>query len=171
MNLPDESLLGRELGLGASSGDLEPGLAARIGRLMHEQPFGVLCTQGQTQPYGSLVAFACSADLDAVAFATLVTTRKYRLLSACRRVALLVDSRSSHPGDMLQIEAVTATGEAVELDGDAAASWTAALGARHPNLKGFVAAPTCAVFRVDITRYFHVARFQEVRQWVPPAAG
>jgi hypothetical protein len=32
-----------------------------------------------------------------------------------------------------------------------------------------VKADTCALFRVDIVRFLHVVRFQEVSQWVPTA--
>jgi hypothetical protein len=38
---------------------------------------------------------------------------------------------------------------------------------RHPQLRAFVTAESCAVFRLEVFRFFHVARFQEVRQWVP----
>jgi hypothetical protein len=39
--------------------------------------------------------------------------------------------------------------------------------ARHPYLKSFVNAASCALFRVDAVRFLHVARFQEVSQWLP----
>jgi hypothetical protein len=32
----------------------------------------------------------------------------------------------------------------------------------------FVCAPSTALIRIDILRYFHVTRLQEVYQWVPP---
>jgi len=32
-----------------------------------------------------------------------------------------------------------------------------------------VKAATCALFRVDVVRFLHVARFQEVNQWIPSA--
>ena len=171
MNIPDEPLLGRQAEANPEGEAAEPGLAERIGLLVREQPYGVLCTQGQTQPYGSLVAYTASDDLCHAVFSTLTTTRKYRLLSQCRRVSLVVDSRSSSPGSMLEIEAVTATGVASELRGDEALLWARRLTGRHPSLRSFVAAPTCALFRIDIARYFHVVRFQEVRQWVPASAG
>ena len=38
---------------------------------------------------------------------------------------------------------------------------------RHPYLQSFVKAATCALFRIDVVRFLHVSRFQEVRQWVP----
>ena len=171
MDIPDEPILRRQTEADPEGEAAEPGLAERIGRLMREQPYGVLCTQGQTQPYGSLVAFAAGEDLCHAVFSTLTSTRKYRLLSQCRRISLVVDSRANNPGSMLEIEAVTATGEVSELCGDAARTWAERLTGRHPALRAFVAAPTCALFRIDIARYFHVVRFQEVRQWVPASAG
>jgi heme iron utilization protein len=69
-----------------------------IRRLVDGQLYGVLCTQGQGQPYGSLVAYAMTPDLDSAVFATQKATRKYRLLSGCAHVALVVDNRSALPG-------------------------------------------------------------------------
>jgi hypothetical protein len=53
----------------------------RIRWLLTEQSYAVLCTQSQSQPYGSLIAFAASDDLKTIVFATPVATRKYRLLT------------------------------------------------------------------------------------------
>ena len=39
--------------------------------------------------------------------------------------------------------------------------------ARHPQLRAFVAADSSALFQIEIIRFFHVVRFQEVQQWVP----
>ena len=143
-------------------------LRDQIVRLVREQPYAVLCTQGGGQPYGSLVALAVTADLSAAVFATPITTRKYRLLCDCDHVALVIDSRSRSSEDMMQIEAITATGRARQVSPGAEFEQEAnLLVSRHPQLKGFVRSPTTAVFHVDILRYFHVTRFQEVRQWTP----
>lgn len=146
----------------------DPTVRERISRLLNEQPFAVLCTQGGGQPYGSLVAYAVSEDLKAATFATPVATRKFRLLSECDRVALVVDSRAKFPDDMMKVEAITATGRAVQLNpGPEFDRWADLLTARHPQLKSFVADPSSALFRVDITQYLYVTRFQEVYQWIP----
>jgi hypothetical protein len=47
--------------------------------------------------------------------------------------------------------------------------WAELLVGRHPYLKSFVNTATCALFRVDVVRFLHVARFQEVNQWIPAA--
>ena len=55
--------------------DAEPrAVREQIRALIDEQPFAVLCTQGGGQPYGSLIAFAPSDDLLAIAFATPVAS-------------------------------------------------------------------------------------------------
>lgn len=147
----------------------EESLSFRIKKLVNTQPYAVLCTQGEQHPYGSLVAFAMKEDLGKAVFSTPVTTRKFQLLSQCDRVALLIDNRCQHPDNMMEVEAVTATGQAKRIDGGKDFEyWSRILAARHSYLDGFVQSPTVALFCIDIVRYFHVVRFQEVRQWIPP---
>ena len=136
--------------------------------LLMEQSYAVLCTQSQSQPYGSLIAFAASDDLKTIVFATPVATRKYRLLTECENVALVIDSRATFPSDMMGIEAVTATGRARVVGvGTEFDCWAGLLIARHPHLATFVKAQSSALVCVEVVRYLHVGRFQEVRQWVP----
>ena len=92
------------------SGHERVDVAAKIKRLVETQPFTALCTQGQGQPYGSLVAYAMADDLRYATFATPRATRKFRLLSECDQVALLIDNRPEFPNELMKIEAVTATG-------------------------------------------------------------
>ena len=150
----------------------DPSLQARIRDLVEGQPYAVLATQGDQQPYGSVIAVALSEDLARAAFCTSRATRKYGLLESCDRVALVIDDRSKHGDDIRRVSAVTATGRATELaPGPDRDRWHAALRARHPYLEEFLDAPSCAIFVVDIVRYLHVVRFQEVSQWVPRAGG
>jgi hypothetical protein len=152
--------------------DEEPRLLESIRRLVFAEPFAVLCTQAGGQPYASLVAFAFSADLKSFAFATPVATRKYRLLSECDHVALLVDNRGRFPDDMMKVSAVTVTGRAGQVEpGAGFEPWADLLTGRHPYLTSFVQAPSTALFRVQVVRYLHVTRFQVVRQWIPASNG
>lgn len=169
----DEPALGPEFdaALPSTTCDDSDVLASIQGLIRHE-PFAVLCTQAGGQPYGSLVAFAISDDLRHFVFATPVATRKYRLLSECDHVALLVDNRGRFPDDMMQVGAVTVTGQASQVQpGTEFEPWAALLTRRHPYLHAFVHAPSTALFRVGVVRYLHVTRFQEVRQWIPTANG
>jgi nitroimidazol reductase NimA-like FMN-containing flavoprotein (pyridoxamine 5'-phosphate oxidase superfamily) len=145
-------------------------LPERIRDLVEHESYAVLATQGDTQPYGSVIALVVSADLTQAAFCTSRATRKYGLLEQCDRVALVIDDRSKHGDDIQRVSAVTATGRAAELaPGPNRDHWQAKLLARHPYIEEFLVSPSCAIFLVDIVRYLHVARFQEVSPWVPPA--
>jgi len=168
----DEPVLGPGFDAPFSVPAEEPIVLESIQALVHREPFAVLCTQADGQPYGSLVAFAFSEDLKSFVFATPMATRKYRLLSECDHVALLVDNRGRFPDDMMKVSAVTVTGRASRVDPDAEFEQCAdLLTARHPYLKAFVQSPSTALFRVDVVRYLHVTRFQEVRQWIPASDG
>ena len=145
-----------------------PAVRDRIQQLADQQPYAVLCVQGEGQPYGALVAFAFSEDLQHAAFVTPVATRKYRLLSECDHVALVIDNRPNKADELMEIEAVTVTGRSQMIErGPEFDKWAGLLVTRHPYLKTFVKAATCALFRVDVVRFLHVARFQEVNQWIP----
>ena len=168
MKNPDEPLFDSDDSTDPLSARSTPAAEDLIRRLVEKQPYAVLCVQGEGQPYGALVAFAFSEDLRHVVFATPVATRKYRLLSECSHVALLVDNRPDKAGELMEIEAVTATGRATQIEGGSEFDqWAGLLLDRHPYLKSFVQADSSALFRIDVVRFLHVMRFQEVRQWVP----
>ena len=170
MKNTDEPLLGNNDITGRPGATTDPAVRERIRHLIDSQPYAVLCVQGEGQPYGALVAFAFSDDLCHAAFVTPIATRKYRLLSECDHVALVIDSRQNNPGELMDLEAVTVTGRSHMIERGAEFDrWSGLLVTRHPYLKSFVNAATCALFRIDVVRFLHVARFQEVNQWVPAA--
>jgi uncharacterized protein YhbP (UPF0306 family) len=159
-----------ESGARGDNHESEEELRERIRRLVTDQPYGVLCTQGDGQPYGSMIAFAFAEDLTSFVFATPSATRKYKLLCECSHVALVVDNRSLHPDEMMKIEAMTVTGRACEIKkGPEFEKWAKLYVQRHPHLETFIRSKSSAMFRTDVTRYLHVSRFQEVRQWIPAA--
>ena len=166
----DEPLIGSERDPSAGEAVDRKDVVAGIRGLLTQQPFAVLCTQGGGQPYGSVVAYAVNAALDAAVFATGRATRKYSLLAGCDRVALVVDSRSAYPDQLMKVEALTATGRARELSDQERGPWAERLIDRHLQLRDFVTSPTTAVFKIEIVRYLYVTRFQEVHQWVPGSA-
>jgi uncharacterized protein YhbP (UPF0306 family) len=168
MKQPDEPIFDEKDIDDAAGTTAAPAVRDRIQRLADQQPYAVLCVQGQGQPYGALVAFAFSPDLRHAVFVTPIATRKYRLLSECDQVALVIDNRPNKADELMEIEAVTVTGRSLLVErGAEFDEWAGLLIARHPYLKSFVQAATCALFRVDVARFLHVARFQEVSQWIP----
>ena len=63
--------------------------------LFSSQKLAVLGTHQSGQPYGSLVAFAATADLKNLVFATTRATRKFANLQADSRVSMVLDNRSN----------------------------------------------------------------------------
>lgn len=170
MKNTDEPLLGNNGVVDVPPVSADSATRERIRHLIDEQPYAVLCVQGQGQPYGALVAFAFSQDLRHAVFVTPIATRKYRLLSECDHIALVIDSRSNNTDELMEIEALTVTGRSQMIERGAEFDrWSGLLVGRHPYLKSFVNAATCALFRIDVARFLHVARFQEVNQWIPAA--
>ena len=132
--------------------------------LFSRQRLGVLATHGDGGPYASLVAFAADADLGRLTFTTTRATRKYQLLTAEPRVAMLIDSRSDDDLDFHKAVAVTAVGPVAELEGTERDETLARFVERHPHLSGFAAAPTSALLALDVVTYFVVRRFQTVTE-------
>jgi nitroimidazol reductase NimA-like FMN-containing flavoprotein (pyridoxamine 5'-phosphate oxidase superfamily) len=170
MNNADEPLFNNSDITNSPAATVNPAIRERIQNLTDKQPYAVLCVQGGGQPYGALVAFAFSEDLRHAVFVTPVATRKFQLLSESDHVALVIDNRSSMVNELMEIEAVTVTGRSKMIErGSEFTRWAELLVGRHPYLKAFVNTATCALFRVDVVRCLHVARFQEVNQWIPAA--
>jgi len=140
----------------------------RLQQLLSGQRLGVLSSQNGGQPHASLVAFAATADLRHLVFATTRATRKYAYLKADARVALLVDNRAHRDADLHEAMAVTAYGRALELAGaERDAPLELYLG-KHPHLQEFVNAPSCALMAITVRTYSVVDRFQHVIELAVP---
>lgn len=148
--------------------EMEMTVEEGIRSLCEGESFAVLATQGEGQPYASLIGFATSPDLTHLVFATPKQTRKYALLEKDNRVALLVDNRASKTGSINHLSALTITGKGEiltkEEDKD---KWGKLLTDKHPYLSDFVASSATAIVVVQVYRYFYVRRFQEVTEWIP----
>jgi len=146
----------------------EPAIFEKLSELAHEQLFGVLCTQNEGQPYGSMIGLAFSDDLRYAVFATPKATRKYHNLKQCQNVALVVNNREKNPTELMKIAAFTATGKAEEItDISDRSRWGKILTDKQSYLKKFLESDTTALFRIRIIRYLYVCSFQEVREWLP----
>lgn len=138
-----------------------------ISNLLNTESFAVLATQGEGQPYTSLMSFKVTEDLKKIVFSTPQETRKFELLKQSDKVALLVDNRSQTPPSLNRISAVTITGKANIIPPEKAQKWADFLMEKHPYQKSFIFAPSTALVVVDVYRYFLVKRFQEVVEWSP----
>ena len=130
--------------------------------LFTSQPLAVLATHNKGQPYGSLVAFAATDDLNYLVFSTTRSTRKFANLSADPRVAMVIDNRSNHPSDLRFARAVTATGRAEEISRDDSENFMKIYLNKHPHLEDFVASPSSALITIRVEVYYLVTRFQNV---------
>jgi hypothetical protein len=130
--------------------------------LFRSQPLAVLATHNKGQPYGSLVAFAATEDLDYLVFSTTRSTRKFANLSADPRAAMVIDNRSNHPSDLRFARAVTATGRAEEIPKDTSGDFLGVYLNKHPHLEDFVSSPSCALIQIRVEIYYVVTRFQNV---------
>jgi nitroimidazol reductase NimA-like FMN-containing flavoprotein (pyridoxamine 5'-phosphate oxidase superfamily) len=133
-------------------------------KLFTSQLLAVLGTQGQSGPYGNLVAFAATDDLKSILFATTRSTRKYDNLMQTPRVAMVMDNRSNDEEDFHEAVAVTATGSVKEIEGAEKDALRSLFLSRHPYLIDFVSAPTCALLKVDVETYYIVRQFQKVME-------
>ena len=147
---------------------IEKTIEESIRELCQGEDFAVLATQGNDQPYTSLIGFVTTPDLKYVAFATPKQTRKYFLLESNKRVAFMVDNRASQLGSINYISAVTITGKARFLtEVQEEEHWGGMLIEKHPYLTDFIKSSATAIVVVEVYRYFYVRRFQEVAEWVP----
>lgn len=133
-------------------------------RLFRSQRLAVLATQLQDQPYGSLVAFMATDDLQHILFATSRATRKYAYISGNPRIAMVIDNRSNREIDFREATAVTATGVVTDLDGPDRQRFQELYLAKHPYLMDFVSSPDCALLKVNVETYYVVSQFQKVEE-------
>ena len=133
-------------------------------KVLREQKFAVLATDKARQPYGSLVAFVASEDFSSLFFATMRETSKFKNMTGNPRVALLADDRMNRGSDLKDAVAVTAVGEAREIGGPERASAVPAYLSKHPDLKGFIEDPRCALMKVSVSKYVIVSAFQNVEE-------
>ena len=137
-----------------------------LSRVLHEllatQNFGVLCTQGEGHPYGTVVCFAASDDLARIWFSTTRSTRKFTHIQNDNRVAFVIDNTLNQPSDLFEAMAATGTGDARELTGREREAASERYLAKHPHLKEFLASPNCALVEMRVETFHVVTRFQEV---------
>jgi nitroimidazol reductase NimA-like FMN-containing flavoprotein (pyridoxamine 5'-phosphate oxidase superfamily) len=131
----------------------------KIKKLLGEESLIVLSTYGAGGVYSGLVAFAATPDMENIIFATDRSTRKYRNLVENPRVALLVDNRA-RAGDFCNIEALTITGRAGEVNGTEREPLSEIYLGKNPHLEEFLKKKSCALIRIRIENHVLVSNFQ-----------
>jgi len=140
-------------------------VAGDIKELLKRQPLAVLATQGDGQPYTSLMAYAFTEDLRFLVVATTMSTRKHRNIAGESRVALLVDDRSNNGEDFQNATALTVVGEACEVGLDESEYYSGLYLKRHPALETFLASPSTVFFKIEVHNFLMVSRFEDVVEY------
>jgi heme iron utilization protein len=134
-------------------------------QLLRGERLGVLGTNHLGHAYTSLVAFVATDDVRRLYFATTRATRKYNNLAKDQQVAFLVDNRSRQQTVLYEAAALSAYGQAAEVSSEERDVALALYLDKHPELKTFVVSPSTALFRISITSYHLVQRFQNVTEF------
>jgi len=138
----------------------------RVKRMNETEYFAVLATDDDGCPYTSLVAYAITPDLKNIIFTTPRGTRKYKNILNSEHVALLIDNRQKTHKNIMETEAVTATGIARPVRrGKTWELYARIFLKKHPEFDDFVRSATTAIIAVDVAQYVHVGRFQTVTLW------
>jgi len=145
----------------------EQDLAGLLRDIFATEKVAVLATSAEGQPYGSLVAFAATGDLEQLLFATDRSTRKYVNLLNDPRVSLVIDNRREMKSGLSNALAVGAVGKAEELKGSDQEGMTEIYVSRHPYLADFVRSHEVAFFTVRVEYYVVSSFAQGVRLEMP----
>ncbi len=143
----------------------DSGIRKDIEGVLLSQRLAVLATERDGQPYSSLMAFSQSNDLAAIVVATGVATRKHINLLQESRVSLLIDTRSNNVSDFHKACAVTAIGKAERLLDKEYDDYRELYLNKHPYLESFLDAPTTSLFKITVSHYLIVNRFQNVMEY------
>ena len=145
----------------------EQDLSGLLRDMFATQKVAVLATSADGQPYGSLVAFAATEDLEELLFATARSTRKYGNLLSDPRVSLVIDNRGELRSGLSNALAVGAVGRAEELTGSEKEQKAEVFLSRHPYLAEFVGSHDIALFAVRVEYYVISSFAQGVRLEMP----
>ena len=145
----------------------EQDLSGLLRDMFVTQKVAVLATSAEGQPYGSLVAFAATEDLEELLFATARSTRKYGNLLSDPRVSLVVDNRGELKSGLSDALAIGAVGQAEELTGGEKERMAEVYVSRHPYLADFVGSHDIALFSVRVEYYVISSFTQGVRLEMP----
>jgi nitroimidazol reductase NimA-like FMN-containing flavoprotein (pyridoxamine 5'-phosphate oxidase superfamily) len=125
----------------------------------------VLATEGDGQPYASLIAVTPMEGFRKLIFATYRKTRKYQNLTNNSKVAVLVESIDMKSSGLKGSIVLTAFGHAEEIDiAENKMVFNAHL-ERHPEFLSFLQAEDCALVRIKVDTYQVVRGIDDVEWW------
>ncbi|HPN83979.1 MAG TPA: pyridoxamine 5'-phosphate oxidase family protein [Victivallales bacterium] len=139
----------------------------KIKSILAGQKFGVLATSDGRKPYQNIIAFAETADLKGVFFATPKQTSKYRNLKKNSNLSIFVDDRKNDERDIGNATGIAILGKSFEQKGIGRRKALARYLKKHPSLKEFAESPSNSIFLAKIEKIVAVNRFQNVVEIEP----
>ncbi len=139
-------------------------LTKTLKQLFGNQRYGVLSTQMDDQPYGTLVAFAASANLKELTFVTDKSTQKFENLSSNPHSSVVIHNATGETADIGSATAVTTLGTVKIVPDAEKASAEKQYLAKHPNLKQFVDAENSAILIMKVEKYIVVSGLDNVAE-------
>lgn len=133
--------------------------------VLHASLHAVLATEGQGQPYASLIAVTPAEGFLQIIFATYRDTRKYANLNNNPKVAILFEDRGGDGFNQENINVLTAFGRAEEVNKAVSDAPLQAHLLRHPELESFLLSEECAIFRVSVESYQAVWGIDDFDWW------
>ncbi len=132
--------------------------------LFRHQNLGVLATQQREIPYTSLVAFACSEDMQHLVFSTPKATRKFSNILSNSNASIFIDNRSNKAIDFRKAVGATIVGSVRQIRKNKKSQLMTLYLKKHPHLESFLASPSCAFLCIDVKTIYLVQRFQNVTE-------
>ena len=122
--------------------------------LLESQFLAVLCTQGKTGPYSSLMAYVYSRDRDVVYMVTRTGSEKYRNIMRCPRVALLIDDRCrATDGSDSLIPSLTVQGAVITEKQNESQEMRQKLGLRFPAILPLLEKKESTILCIELDHY------------------
>ena len=124
-----------------------------VSDLFAAQPLGILATQGNGNPYCTIIAFTPSDDLKSLLIATPRFTNKYRNILKHPGVSLMVDNRSASNPDFAEGIAVNCLGRALTVPEQEFEASRKLHFDRHAHLRTYLDSPDCVLVRIEVESY------------------
>ncbi len=127
----------------------------KMKKLVRDKGVCVLATVAENMPHCSLMSYVPDRDCREIYMMTQKGTKKYRNLTANRKVSLLIDTREEDCGaDRAKIKALTVSGIFTTIgDGAKRKLVRQKLLKKHPQLKPFAEDPCAEVFAVRVKSF------------------
>lgn len=137
-----------------------------ISNVLQSCRLAVLATEGNGQPHASLIAITPFSGLRELIFATYRNTRKFENLLINGRVAVLIQAEDADSSLKQSAIALTAYGNAQEVEKSDYQEFMQAHLAKHPDQANFLSTEDLVIMRIKIDKYQVVRSIDDVIWWL-----